>query len=295
MAKLKKGVWIAIISVLLLGSIGGGVYLYNRNSALQSQVDGYQTADPTNWHFIVKNTSSIALDDDEVYGYLYDYEILDHYDLVSDFTQSDYDELGYSDFVLIKSELEHNDTIIPKANTYHWLYLNGTGYNDQWINLDSKPLGDVEIDMVPTPDSVGMTAYSSTGNTTIANTTDKIWSIVLNQLNSDSEIDDKLGYSPYYNFTAVTKLDKLEESKIYNMIILDFNGTAISSSDVDFAGIYSDVKIESDKMIFLFDEDFLGQNLFSFEMSDDLNTDFELEAISFQRGTVESYTSVATA
>ena len=276
--------------------MGTGGYFVYQNIALQSQVDAFQeTSDATNWHLIIKNTSSIALDDNEVYGYLYDYEILDHYDLLSDFTESDFDDLGYSDFVLTKSELEHNDSYIPKTNTYHWLYLNGTGYNDQWINLDSEPLGDVEIEMTPTPNSVGMTAYSTTGNSTIANTTDKGWTIVLNMLDSDSLIDNDYGYSPYYNFTDVTKLSKLEESRIYNFIILDFNCTALSSSDVDWTGSYYDIKIESDKMIIMFNEDFLGQNIFNFEMSDDLNTDYELEAISFQRGTVESYTSVATA
>jgi len=294
MVKKVKSIWIVIALVLLVGGGTTAGYFIYQNAQLQSQVDGYQT-DSTTWNLKISNTSSIALDDDEVLGYIYTYEILDYYDLVTDFTQSDYDELGYPNFALDKSELEHNDTYTPKVSAYHWLFLNGTGYNDQWINLDSKPLGDVEIEMVPTPDSVGMTAYSSTGNTTIANTTDKIWSIVLNQLNSDSEIDDELGYSPYYNFTAVTQLDKLEESKIYNMIILDFNGTAISSSDVDFSGIYSDVKIESDKIIFLFNEDFLGQNLFSFEMSTDLNTDYELEAITYERGTVESYSQIASA
>ena len=296
--KMKKGVVIGIIGFLLLASLGGGGYLYYKNITLQSELEGFQDQTPanaTNWHFIVKNTSSIVLNDNEVYGYLYTYEILDHYDLLSDFTESDRDDLGYSNFVLDKSELEHNDTYIPKVSAYHWLYLNGTGYNDQWINLDSKPLGDVNITMVPTPDSVGMAAYSTTGNSTIANTTDKGWTIILNMLDSDSLIDNKCGYSAYYNFTDVTKLSKLEESRIYNLVILDFNSTAISSSDVDFDGYFTDVKVESDKMIFMFNEDFLGQNVFSFEMSDDLGTDYELEAITYERGTVESYTQIAAA
>ena len=298
--KIKKNVWIALLAVLLVvGGSTAGYFIY-QNALLQSQVDAYQDtpiappANATSWHFIVKNTSSIVLDDNEVYGYLYTYEILDHYDLVSDFTQSDFDDLGYSNFVLDKSELEHNDTYVPKVYTYHWLYLNGTGYNDKWMNLDSRPLGDVNIEMVPTPSSVGMTAYSSTGNTTIdANTTDQSWTIVLNMLDSDLDIDADCGYSPYYNFTAVTKLSKLEESKIYNMIILDFNGTAISSSDVDFDGYYADVKIESDKMIFLFNADFLGSNIWTFELSDDLGVDYTLEGITFQTGTVESYSQIA--
>lgn len=293
--KLKPGV-IAIISILILGALGTGIYFGVRNLALQSELDGFQaTSDATNWHLIIKNTSSIALDDDEVYGYLYTYEILDHYDLVTDFTQSDYDDLPYTAFVLDKSEIEHNDTILPKANTFHWLKLNGTGFNEEWINLDAKPLGDVAIVMIPTPSSVGMTAYSSAGNSTILNTTDQMWTVVLNMLDSDSEIDTKCGYSPYYNFSAVTKMSKLEESRQYNLVILDFNSTALSSSDVVWEGAYSDVKIESDKMIFMFNENFLGQNIFNFEISDDLGTDFELEAITFQRGTVESYSQIAAA
>lgn len=250
---------------------------------------------PTSFTFQFYNVSGDILDgedgNEQAYGYLYEYDYSD----IDDFDQNDMNELAYADFTLAEPEIEHEDEIIPDADTAYICLVNCTGYTDYWF---VPTLGDNDVTLWKVPTDKDITTISALGDATIVNTSEPIWYCDIFCTDADGVVSDDVGYPIVYDFTAMTAYEDIEDTLVYNVIVIDCNGTGIETSDVDIDGLLvEDIQVNSDKIEIYIDEPIYGHMEFTLEFDEtDLGVDFEVQSVALARGFIgDSLTTLDTA
>jgi hypothetical protein len=274
---------IAIIVVVLVGGFFAGRALgwWGANESDDNSASNL----PTKMTFVFKNSSGSLLDGEDgadlAYGYMLHYEIAD----VDEWTIDDQNDLGYSDFHSCKEEIETGDSFDPADDEIYIMLVNCSGYTDVWI---VPVLGENIVILRTIPTNISLTMVSSLGSNTENQTNDQFWYGSILCANADHEIDSNVGYDLVYNFTTITEMEDLEESLVYPVLCINFNGTSVTGKDVDVDGLSVEkIVMNSDVMEIYLNQAIYGKMDFSIEFSDDLGVDFEVESIYLARGPME--------
>ena len=248
---------------------------------------------PTAYKFIFNNYTSVLDGNDgraEATGYLYEYE----YD-PDTFTDSIKNKLKLTDFTLLSSVYENNDTKTPEANTLYLMKINCTGHGDKWI---VPVLGDNNVKLRTTPTNISLGMHDIYGSSTENQTNSPYWYGSIFCVDADGELNNACGYDLAYDLTLMTKLELFEDSMLYPVLVIDCNGTGIEVSDISLSGLsVKIIQINSDKIEIYLNQPIYGKMDFSLDIdADDLGVDFEIESIYLARGILGgSLTTLATA
>jgi hypothetical protein len=289
-SKSRKNLWVFLLLGLVLA---GTIYAVGKDQGwFAAEIPAAPT--PTTYTFKFYNSTGDVLDGNdgrsEALGYLYAYEYEN-----DTFDQDDYDDLAYSDFVLDKEDVEHNDVVTPDAETLYIMLINCTGYTNVWI---VPVLGENIVTLRATPTNISLSMVDIYGSNTENQTNTAFWYGSIFCVDVDGEINNGVGYDLVYDFTVITEMSKLEDSLMCPVLVIDCNGTGIEKSDVEISGLaVKEIQINSDKIEIYLNQPIYGKMDFSLEFdASDLGVDFEIESMYLARGLVGgSLTTLATA
>jgi hypothetical protein len=289
-SKSRKNLWVFLLLGLVLA---GTIYAVGKDQGwFAAEIPAAPT--PTTYTFKFYNSTGDVLDGNdgrsEALGYLYAYEYEN-----DTFDQDDYDDLAYSDFVLDKEDVEHNDVVTPDAETLYSMLINCTGYTNVWI---VPVLGENIVTLRATPTNISLSMVDIYGSNTENQTNTAFWYGSIFCVDVDGEINNGVGYDLVYDFTVITEMSKLEDSLMCPVLVIDCNGTGIEKSDVEISGLaVKEIQINSDKIEIYLNQPIYGKMDFSLEFdASDLGVDFEIESMYLARGLVGgSLTTLATA
>lgn len=143
----------------------------------------------------------------------------------------------------------------------------------------------VKLACVPTATSAVM--LSEKLDTTINQTDEVNWDVVIRFTDADGLVNSTMGYKPFLNYTQMKSQ--------YQVIVIDCNATTIELDDVEVTGAVGVIAISSDKIIITINETFLGEKTVGLEFdATDLGVDFEVNQVLYGFGTASSYTTLAT-
>jgi hypothetical protein len=242
---------------------------------------------PTTFDFAIYNINGTVMDGDtsgdidhdEGAIALYEYEVEDP----ETWTISDYDDLAFADFTLAKEDINHDDSYTIDADTYYLAKANCTSFGDYWF-IPIAGLNTIYLTKVPT--DTNLACVSTEASNTLAATNDLYWTGFLYMQDVDEEVNEEIGYSPHYDFSNIVRMDEIEDAMVYNVIVFDFNCSAIDKNDVELTGLtVHDILIDDDEIQIFVEESLLGFTQFDFELDEDeLGIAWELASVSFCTG-----------
>lgn len=208
---------------------------------------------------------------------------------IEDFTQEDLNDIQYSDFKEVKSNLEHDNTfVLDDEPAWNIIYVavatcsGGNGYTE--VTVFIQPLsyyegGVIEIEMLQKPDKCVIGAISDDGDATYnaSITTADVWTATVYNYNDQEELTSLMGYRDYLDFDAITSWEDLDTFYVYPMIRLDFNTTTnVNSTLVDVSGsFYYDTNVDNGNYDVYFIQDVV---------SDTLSITFDMDSSVFGAG-----------
>jgi hypothetical protein len=275
-----------VLSILLIVGVIAGGWALGRHLGWWGAT-GTSTA--TGWTFTFTNSTGDALDDDEVLGYLRTYDKSN----IANWDNDDFNALAGSDLTLETSTIEHGERLVPQANHYYFLEINGSGYNTVEIYLSAIELGDVEICMLPTPTDCDLGMLTEDGDTAAVNMTGNNLRLFIMMVDADEDVRTDMGYRTTLEYSAMTAMEDIALTQTYNIIRIECN-TTIADGDIELDGATaSKVQISSVYIYFCFTQDFVGMVYYDFDLSSNLGSTFEVVEITFRTGTIASNTEIA--
>lgn len=216
---------------------------------------------------------------------------------ITDMEIEDIEALTFADFEQMSSTGERIEDVDLSQYIYV-LKINGTGFEEKWFctsplvaegKMFILALGPNDFDLYESAAAYSMLAFpTNMPNATTVNLTNYAdWTVNLFAIDGNGEATNKVGFECYYDFgNAVEYL---------TVITLDFNTTVVTS-DVVISTPYTYTKIMSgtDKIQFLIDCDYTTGVSFTFELADELGTDWELNSIAIGYGYEGSVTTAIT-
>jgi hypothetical protein len=128
--------------------------------------------------------------------------------------------------------LEHGETYTPALSTYVYIMIvNGSGYNQQQYYMNPIALGEVAIQMLPTPTAAYINGLSTKGGATLNQTDDSNWRIFIQNVDADYEISDNYGYRTTLRYDSMDAMENILDYTTYNVIEWDTNSTTMTTSD----------------------------------------------------------------
>lgn len=284
--KSKGGKINPLFSIALIVLVLAGGYFLGKHLGWWGATSG-STA--TGWTFNFTNSTGDALDDDEVLGYLRSYDKSN----IANWDNDDFNALAGSDLTLETSTIEHGETLVPQANHYYFLEINGSSYNTVEIYLSAYELGEVAICMLPTPTDCDLGMLTEDGDTAAVNMTGNNLRLFIMMVDADEDVRTDMGYRTTLEYSAMTAMEDIALTQTYNIIRIETN-TTIADGDIELDGATADkVQISSVYIYFCFTIDFVGMVYYDFDLSSNLGSTFEVEEITFRTGTIASNTEIA--